>query len=309
MNAPPVYPESLLLRGGVSFRIVKPLMLLMVSPMMIAIGAYAVSQAEWGIAAFFGLPSLLLIFLFGIPLRRAGSFELTSHRLRHKPWFRPWRDYPLAAIPPRELDFDGQTQRVRAKSIGLHMTYVGSYDALRGALAVWCPLASMPFPAPIVEAFVPWILLPATTSGHPARSGFLVSVGDQIAFVPDAFPPPSTGAAIAGLAVNLLTLPLGVAMVPSYVRPPIADVLRFFEAAPLSIRQHVLAVLAQLVSGWARGIGAVRCTATLGPDGSAHLGVEAQGGETVGAFVGPQAFHEVSRRLPVNLQGQAPVYR
>src|SRR6185369_5965035 len=90
----PVYPEALILRGGVGIRIMKPLMVLVASPLLVSFGLYGLYMKTYGLAAFFGLPPLLALAMFAPALARAGSFELTTHRLFHKPWFRAQRVYP-----------------------------------------------------------------------------------------------------------------------------------------------------------------------------------------------------------------------
>ncbi len=306
MNPPPPYPEVSLLRSGVGFRIMKPLVILAVAPLLVPIGVYGLSKADYGFAAFFLVPSLLLLLVLARPLSRAGSFELTSHRLLHKPWLREWRAYPLASMT--ELKFDADEARVRCKSLGMDMAFVGQFDKLRGALAVWPYLARLPAPAASQEVFEPWTVWQASSTAKRSRRGFAIVMGDLAAFVPETFPPPSTAASAAGLAINLLTLPLGVAMVPVYVVPPIAHVLSFFFAAPPSVRRLVLGALVELMGGWAHGVAAIRCTPSPRPGGVLGVTLEAPNTEPIVGYLGVDIGSDLLRRFP-NALAHAPTYR
>ena len=292
----PVYPETMVLRGGVGLRIVKPLMIVLMMPFLLPFGVYGLSVGSYGMAAFFGLPPLLGVLLFAPALARAGSFELTTHRLFHKPWFRERRAYALAELT--DLDFDAQTERVRARSVGLDLAFAGSFHRLRGALVVWTYLARARIAPPTTEPFTPWVLWQAAATGRPARRGFAVVVEDLFAFVPETFPPPSVATAAAGLALSLLTLPLGVAVVPVHLMPPIGEVLGFFAYAPPAVRRSVVEALVRLMGGWSSALSMVRCTPTMRADRAVEISIETSDAPTITGHVYETTANDLVRRLP-----------
>jgi hypothetical protein len=305
-----VDPEVVLLRGGVGPRIAKTLMMTVLSVAFMLGGvAVLIYTPDWkwglGIVAFFSLG-----LVFGLPpILRTGKYELTTRRLKWRPYFAlSSREVLLASLVPGDIDVDAQTASIALASAKLKMGSLARFEELWGALLLWRELARVELvPGPPLDASS--VMWPGewTVPSVGVVSSFVVVRPDYVAIVPTRFiVRKKFGAAQAAQLVAQVGLALvGVGMVQTSSVVPTHATLTYASHASADYFDALVHRMTALLGGLMVPRDAARVDLQAGPRGmivSVELGAEGRVHATVDNQLGGFILH-VTR--PAGLRGPA----